>query len=219
VSFANVGDVQIFLGREISEGLELAQADYLLDLATGEIQAELGQRIEASTITVALPGVWGPNLELPQRPVTAVGAVQIDGTPLAAGSWRWPSGSSYITRRSVLPLGDLEGDWDDEVGLRQGASGGPTADWGLGWGGPGRVITVSFDFGSTTVPKDLRTMCLQVVARTMMSPAGGVIQEALGGYSVTYSGASDVMLTDVERLQLRRRYGRTSGSVTVRGIS
>jgi hypothetical protein len=217
MAFANLGDLQVYLGREITEPLEVAQADYLLDLATVAIQDEIGQTVQAGTATVNLAGVWGPDLELPQRPVAAVTQVKLDGTVLAAGSWRWPTGSSYITRRAALPNAGQDWDWDEEWSLPQGAVSDITLGWG-GWGGPGAIVTVSYDFGASAVPKGLRSLCLQVAARSIASPVGGVTQESLGGYSVTYAGSIGATLTDDERRSVRRRYGRTAGTVTPRGL-
>lgn len=68
-----VADVEARIGRPLSEA-ESARIDALIADASAEIRGYTGQTITPATSTVTLP-VLGGRVSLPQRPVTAVEAV------------------------------------------------------------------------------------------------------------------------------------------------
>ena len=97
--------------------------------------------------------------------------------------------------------------------VRGGSAGCTGADQPPRWRSPTRP-----DTRTVWCPPTCRGMCLQVAARTFTNPAQ-VRSEQLGAYTVTNTvpGTGEVfgvLLTDVERRTLRRRYGRTSSTVT-----
>lgn len=208
--FASPDDLAAILQRELTDAEETA-ALVLLEIATAEIQAELGQQITETVHTASIPGTWSRDLELPQRPVTAVTGVALDGVALASDGWAW-NGRQTLRRGTSLVAGEADlddGDLDDM---------GSTGIAGWHWGGPGATVAVTYTAGYVNVPADLKGLCLQVAMRTMSNPTG-IRSEQLGAYQVTYTvpGTGQVfgaLLTDTERATLRRRYGRTAGTLT-----
>ncbi len=78
-SFATVGELAAFTGRDLSQ--QDAGALLALELASGAIVAWCGQAIERVVGDLArLDGVASDRIVLPERPVTAVGEVRIGGT-------------------------------------------------------------------------------------------------------------------------------------------
>lgn len=74
---AEVGDLSTFLGEDIEPDVE----QLLLELATAGVQVSAGQQIvEVVDDTVELIGGRDKWLPLPQRPVSAVASVEIDGS-------------------------------------------------------------------------------------------------------------------------------------------
>lgn len=212
MAFATADELLVFLGREDPwSDAELAQVEQLLDLVTAEIQAEIGQTIEDGTTTVSLAGSWSRDLELPERPITAVTSVSLNGSVLPTGSWDW---NGLRTIRYGVTFEGTTGDWIDvDVIPYHGAT---WFDSGLRWGGPTSVISVTYTHGGT-VPNDLKLITLRVAARSMASPSGDIRSEALGAYSVTYAAGTATdgpLLTGPERKGLRKRYSITGGTIT-----
>lgn len=78
-------------------GLDADLATLLLELATGEVQGMAGQRLVAvEDDSTVLIGSTATVLELPQRPVTAVTSVTIDGD--AVTDWTWPGQARWLHR-------------------------------------------------------------------------------------------------------------------------
>lgn len=215
MAFASPLDLFTLMARASeSTDEEFARAALLLDIVTAEMKAEMGQQIEEGTATVTLAGTYARDLELPQRPVTAVTSVSQSGLTLAAGSWTW--NDRGLIRRGALYADDVRYD-DDYEFHAQGA----TYQDGGHWGGPTSTVTVTYTYGLEDIPDDLRGMCLRVAMRQFSNP-DGVRSEQLGAYSVTYPDDSSSqgstlygtgVLTGEERRTLRRRYGRVAGTI------
>lgn len=78
-------------------GLDADLATLLLELATGEVQGMAMQRLIAVADDEAmLIGSCSTMLELPQRPVTAVTAVTVDGDTVT--DWTWPGQARWLRR-------------------------------------------------------------------------------------------------------------------------
>jgi hypothetical protein len=75
---ATPADLRTLLGED-SASLTDAEAELMLELATGAVQAAAGQDILEATETITLIGTVESWLSLPQRPVTAVSSVSLDG--------------------------------------------------------------------------------------------------------------------------------------------
>lgn len=83
---ATAQELADFTGRPIPT----AQADLLLELASGAVRAHCGWHISPSvTETLTLDGVPERVLLLPSGHVTAVSAVTVDGATLDPGSYEW----------------------------------------------------------------------------------------------------------------------------------
>lgn len=75
---ATAADLRTLLGED-STSLPDAEANLMLELATGAVQAAAGQDILQATETVTMMGTTESWLNLPQRPVTEVTSVSLDG--------------------------------------------------------------------------------------------------------------------------------------------
>ncbi len=183
-AFATVEDLATILQRPIT-GDETTAAGLLLGLASAEIRGYCRQQLSADTSTAVLRGTWTRDLELPERPVTAVSSVEIDGEPIT--DWAWDGLNSI--RRTPFDLTDI----------------------GAHWGGPARVVTVSYDHGFDPIPEVIRGRCIAIVLRAL-GAAPGVVSEQLGSYSVSYDRAlaSELVALTVEDRRTLRRYRRTS---------
>lgn len=200
-SFASTADLASFLNRTIAVGAETTRAQLMLDLATAAIQNWCRQTISSAETTALLPGTWSQDLELPERPVTEVDTVEVDG--VATTDWDWNErgvlrrGAASFAQTSVV---NAAGDADSTT---QGAAGSAQH-----WGGPQATVSVTYTHGFATIPADIKAVCLAVAGRAFTSEVG-VKQESLGAYSVTYGGggADGVTITPAD-MTLLRRYRR-----------
>ena len=182
--FAAVYDLAAFLRRTFTVDEE-ATAQLLLELATGEIRGYTRQYIAETEHTQYLFGTWGPDLELPQRPVTAVDTVTVEGTAIDDLEWDMKG----TLRRHALDGLSWPGDSPFPCGH---------------WGGPRTTIQVVYTAGYAEIPDDIRNACLTMAASAFANPEG-ISQETVGGYSVSYRLAvAGVTLTDDQRRTLRR---------------
>lgn len=146
-SFATVADLETFLRKDFAVGSETDQAQAALDTATAEMKAHMGQNIAQVTADqITLDANGAGVLFLPERPVTAVSAVTVDGTALTvANDVDWYSyGALYRDR-------DRGGTWGDE---RQS-------------------VVVTYTHGYATIPDDIKRVCVKRAARILGSPAVG----------------------------------------------
>lgn len=193
-ALATLDDLAVYLGRELDDLTENRQAEQALDLVSAAVRAWCRRDFTQTTSTRRLPGVWGPTLDLPDGPVTAVTAVVLDDTTIT--DWTWNDRSQLI-RHGYLTATDPD---------RGGAAGGHRGSWG----GPQATVTVTYTHGYDPIPDDVRAAVLTATARSITNPVG-VRSEGLGAYQVTYAGqAADlgaVVITDAER-RLLSRYRR-----------
>lgn len=192
VALATPAQMCLVLQRSIDEPLALM----LLDAATGVIEDEIGYPLLVSEDEIELPGSHSRKLVLPARPVSDLTAAAIitDGD---------------IDTIDVTPAaGEL-------VWHRSGEVFRPHGD---DWGGPEAKVRITYTHGLAEVPDWLPVMCISVAGRALDLPAGGVRQETVGAYSVTYNEAVGVALNDAERHRIRRRFRRTSGTARVTGL-
>lgn len=200
-SFASTAELASFLNRTIAVGAETTRAQLMLDLATAAIQNWCRQTISSAETTALLPGTWSQDLELPERPVTAVDTVEIDGVETT--DWDW--NDRGVLRRgaaSFAQTSTLNAPGDDDP-TTQGATGAAQH-----WGGPQSTVAVTYTHGFATIPADIKAVCLAVAGRALTSEPG-VKQESLGAYSVTYGGDSAGGVTIVPAdMALLRRYRR-----------
>lgn len=190
MAFATETELEAYTGTSVATD----RATLLLDLATGAIQAYTGQTISRVTNdTVTLPGNFGYTLVLPERPAVAPTAVAIGDTTLTADTDYVFDGRSSLLRGTKV---------DGVLSIN-----GP--DWlvdGFGdWGGPGAVVTVTYSHGWTTIPNDIKGVCLALAARSLTSP-DGVNSESVGSYSVSYSRSGGAVSLLEEERKLLDRY-------------
>ncbi len=201
-SFATVAELETFLGVA-EDSLNAAQATELLTIASSTIRDECLQTIYAvEGDSVTLRGSWGREVWLPERPVVAVASITIDGTELAATAYKWTSDGR------VTFYGDA---WKALDGPDEGAEGGNRRYWG----GDEVLVVVEYSHGYETVPANVRGVCLELAKRAIQNPsAGGIVQESVGSYSVSYSREAASVLTKGEQRRLRR-YKRRAYTVAV----
>lgn len=214
--FATAAELSTYLTGDAapSDALWIAQANLLLEMVSADIQSACAQTIETGTGTHKIAGTWDRDLILPQRPVTSITSVAVNGSPLAASAYTWNERS--LLRRGSLSYSD---DFDPEFDWRTlGMQG---AGWlsGSHWGGPDSTIEVEYAWGSATVPSVVKSLALRVAGRVIGNPTG-VSSEQLGAYSVQYGKAVDAGATHLNRHEirmLRKRFGRTGGTINPQG--
>jgi len=168
---------------------EQARLTLLVEAATAVVQAAAGQRIVlVEDDQIELMGTTDSWLDLPQRPVSVVSAVSVDGSPLTVDAyrrfggrlWRGCGWASCSTAPSVVSLTYTHGY--------------PPGDQGL---------------------ELARSAALGLAAGVAGSPAG-VTREQIDDYSVAYDAAASLMDgSPTLRGSLRRAYGRRAGLVRV----
>jgi len=181
------------LGATFSADQTVA-AELVLAGATAAIRRHTGQTISRVTDDVAvLQGTWARELVLPQWPVVSVSAVQLNGFPVATGTWILSGGSKLY--RGNLPIFNGPDDWGGDMFLSS-------------WLGPMASIRVTYTHGFSTVPDDVRSICLAAAGRVVSNPAG-LNSETIGNYSYQASttGAGGELLTPVE-MELLDHYSR-----------
>lgn len=177
--FATVSDLASWLGTTIPNGD--ARATLLLQMASAAVQNRARQRLEfVAGDVVTLPGTYSDALVLPERPVTAVSAVVIDGVALASTAYAW-------TR-----LGRL---WRVDGGS---------------WGSPKTAVAVTYSHGFATIPDDIRGVCLSAAARAYENPAAVQAESVASYSVTHGAEARGVALTGTERDVVDRYRRRTA---------
>lgn len=191
MAFATETELEAYTGATVATD----RATILLDTATAAIRAYTNQTLSRVTNDVViLPGNYTGRLELPERPVTSVGAVAIGDTALTVDSdFVWDGRTSLLRGTAVsgvLVVND-----------------GPLISGRGDWGGDGARVSVTYTHGFATIPDDVKGVCLALAARSLQSP-DGVNSETVGSYSVSYTRTGGaVSLLDEER-RLLDRYRR-----------
>ncbi len=166
-------DLATYLQITYSAGdTALAQA---VTLACGLVTGYTGQGIESTTYTHTLLINSDQTIRLPQRPVTAVTSVTIDGTVLTSGTdYDWDGLSYMIALDGYTPADDVF------------------------------TASVVYVAGYASVPADVKAATLSVGA-ALYNGAPGVTSESIDDYRVSYEtsrGAGG--LNEYERSILKR---------------
>lgn len=86
-AFATAAELQAFTGRDYDD----THADAVLAAVSDEIRGVANQQVDItatpSNTTVELAGTWGDSVTLPDRPVTEVVSVTVDGTAVSTADW------------------------------------------------------------------------------------------------------------------------------------
>jgi hypothetical protein len=88
-NLATLEDVEAVLGRDLTDG-EFLRVDRLLAMASKKVRTYTGQFFEVveNDLLELVPDAWG-QVRLPQRPVTAVASVVVDGETMDADGYTW----------------------------------------------------------------------------------------------------------------------------------
>lgn len=188
--FASANDIASRLGVTFTT-TEQAQADAFCGDATELIRDYCRQDITAATgITMDREAPDGPWFDLPQRPVTGVTSVAVNGQTVTDFSqigdrlyrvygWRWPS-------VDTIP---------------------PLAIYGLK-----STVHVVYDAGYPEVPGVIHATCVRMVLRAMDNPTG-LDQAGIDDYTPRFNdGRGGVFLTDDDKRAVRR-YRRAAFSI------
>ncbi|WP_066373967.1 hypothetical protein [Herbidospora mongoliensis] len=171
-SYASVDELATALGREPVTGFtdaERERAELLLNLATGEIDRELGQHLALTTETFTLDGPGGVRLLLPRWPVTEVTAVTVLDQDDAAtdlsypADYRWSTAGIMTLRRGCWPR------WEQSI-----------------------IITLSA--GYDPIPDGARAPCLRM-AVSAWDNFSGKVSERLGDWQAAWKVAGIALTT------------------------
>lgn len=165
----------------------------LVECGTAVVQATCDQPpqrlIEVTDDEVELVGGPGPWLDLPQRPVTDVSEVAVDGVDLIVGT-------DYRVYGSRL--------WR-------------SSGWMTAWGEPA-AVTVTYDHGYAPGHQSLQLARAAVLSliRGVYGNAGGATRIAIDDYSEAYEAMSTQMEASPFLMRrLQKQYGRPAGMVRV----
>lgn len=183
---ASVADLEAYLQTDLAP----ATATLALELATGTVQAMVGQRIVQvidETVVLDLDAVDNGNrwLELPEAPVTEVSALLVGATAVTDYTVDLSRGRLY--RRCGWRVSDL---------------------YPLG---EPSTVTVTYSHGYAPDDQDLqfaRSVVLAAAAGIFDNP-NGVVREQIDDYAVQYEAiAGRLEANPAMAVALRRRYGR-----------
>ncbi|HEX5995677.1 MAG TPA: hypothetical protein VFY84_11095 [Jiangellales bacterium] len=170
-----------------------ARMTLLVEIGTAVVQAETGQRlVEVVDDPVTLLGTTDAWLDLPQRPVTAVTSVSVDGQAISEGT------TTGTYRRFGARL------WRD-------------CGWATCWTEPSTVEVVNtHGYAPTAQELQLARGAVLSIIRSWWDNTAGVRSERVDDYAVTYEQiAAQLEASPSLRAALRRQYGRRAGLVRV----
>lgn len=198
MAFATNTELEDWLGYSL-DASETDRATLFVEVATGTIQAYTRQTIsEVSADAIELRGTWEHVLELPERPVTAVTSVTVDGVAQTVTD-------DYLVVRNELRRPNAEyHNWQM-----------PSNDFypftKTGWGGPSAVVAVTYTHGFATIPDEVKGMCLSLAARAFTNPEMAAMR-IVDAQTFQY-GQRHLDLTNGEKTILSK-YRRTSKALS-----
>lgn len=171
-------DLEAVLGRSITDTDEQTRVDRLLDMASDVFRDAVRQTISAvedDTVDILDIPVES-DLWLPERPVTAISSIVLNGQTLDPSAYRFfPTG---LVRRTG---------W---------------ISWGGGYSWP--TLEVTYDHGWATVPTAIVTRVCELARDANVNPSG-VKSETLDGYAIEYGTRSRMALDDDDPVVARYR--------------
>lgn len=214
---ASQADVEATLGRPLTT-LEATYITRLLELASGIVRRYTRQTISAVTSDIiTLPGNWGQTLTLPERPVTAVTSVTINGAIMPAATYVLIGDDLFISSGSFMPDSGSSLSGETVLWGPAGSSSGQPAT-GPSWQGPQTQIVVNYNHGYAEIPDDIVNEVTGMVATQYESPIG-VRTEKIGGYEVGYgriSGGGMTLTDDAKSILNFYRKRSTTMSLATR---
>lgn len=206
VALAALADVTALIGRALTT-LEAANAATLLVTASNKVRAYTRQQIDQTLAdTYTSFGSWGQRLILPQRPVTGITSISVNGTILDPANYAW-NRNGDVDRLSGSFAPDVSGSFTSRSNL-WGPAGSTYLNYATGpnWNGPQATITVVYDHGFAVIPGDVVDEVSGMVAAQIVNPVG-ISSEMIGNYKVVYarkSAGGSMMLTDEAKANLNR---------------
>jgi hypothetical protein len=201
-------DVEAMFGRALT-AIELPYATRLIAIGSALVRRYTRQDISQTLADViTLHGNWDRTLVVPQRPVTNVASVTVNGTPWSSSQFKWNRmGDLTVFSGSFMPdyrSGSFAGINSSLIGPAGSSSPGPNPT-GPTWQGPSADVAITYDHGFATNPDEIANIIAGMVA-TQMATSPGVIREDIGGYRIFYSKSSDsgggLLLTDEDKKTL-----------------
>lgn len=215
---ATIDDVAAILQRDLTSS-EITNATRLLGMASDIVRRYTRQSInQVTNDTIVLPGNWDNVLVLPQRPVTNVSSVLINGASPVYQVWRTIDDCLFMGTGAYQPdFGVLL--WGgNALWGPAGSNTGPQAT-GATWQGPSSLITVTYTHGFSEIPGDIVNVVAGMVALAVASPVG-VAMERLGGWQTQYSrsegGSMALQPADKEILNYYRKRAISSSIAPLR---
>lgn len=211
---ATTDDVAAILQRPLT-ATEITTATRLIALASGMVRRYTRQDLTAATgDVITLAGTWGHTIMLPQRPITAVASVVVNGANPAYAPWK------LIDDEIVILTGSFQPDYGSSLWGGTGLWGpagsyiGPQAT-GASWQGPQATVTVTYSHGYAVIPDDIVNEVAGMAALQMSSPVG-INSEQIGGYQVAYarSPVGGMSLT-AETKSVLNFYRKRNASVSI----
>lgn len=208
-------DVAPMLGRDLTAA-ELGYATSLIAMGTALVRSYTRQQISAvAGDVITLAGNWGQSIVLPQRPVTAITSITVNGSTLNPASYKWDRhGNVYQLTGSALP--DSSGTLTGAVSQLWGPAGSSFTSYagGPSWSGPMATIVVTYDHGYAVTPLEVTNEIVGMVALRMATGVG-VDKETIGTYSVSYvrTATGGLSLSDASKKvldQFRKRAATVS---------
>lgn len=211
---ATIADVVAIIGRPLTSDQTTA-ADRLLNMASGIVRRYTRQYLtQVTNDVVTLPGNWGNTLLLPERPVTSVSSVVMNGGTMSNTQWRLVDGNLFLGTGAFMPdYGSTI--WGGEaLWGPAGSNQGPQAI-GNTWQGPTAQITVTYTHGYAEIPQDIVNVVAGLVA-LQLNAETGIQSEAIGSYKVVYArnGNGGMALSDDDKAALNF-YRKRTGSASI----
>jgi len=126
MALATIADYEAITGTTVPDGDETTRISRLLDLASSAVLAGAhGQTIEATTTATLTVRPYEGIGYLPQRPVTAIATVTVDGVLLTAGTdYRFESGGDGRPAKLIRRVDGRDSYWSchelDLTGVEHG---------------------------------------------------------------------------------------------------
>lgn len=195
-TLATIADYEALTGETLTTA-EQARVWHLIEMASDAVLAGAhGQTITSAAHTAEVLYPHDGVVYFPQRPVTAVSAVSVNGTALTANDYRWTAGGDRLPAKLVRRVNGYD------------------SFWGYGWSNAwGEVaVTVTYVAGWVTVPGQIRS-AVCAMAKGAIVNAGGPRQASasVGPFSASYdlgdAQSSAMTLTPAVRAMLDRTCG------------
>lgn len=185
------------LASYLQRDLDTASAQLASDMAHGRIRGWTRQTLTVATSTDPLPIDRDTLIvRMPERPVSSIASVVINGTAIAANVWGGYAWDGYSN--------------EFQVALLPVVASTIIRPW------PRAVVT--YTHGFATPPDDLKDVALSVAARIYDNPRG-LRQESIDDYAYTRGGNDDNMagagLLPTEK-ELLRKYRRSTAALRMR---